>query len=77
MHLIENISMKKKTRSIIVIDKNYEWLIVEDDWPNGTLKVWIDGDKNNMLFSQKVLVVEPIRPSHVASFIEEALRDIK
>ena len=40
--------MKKKTRSIVVGHKKYDWAVVEDEWLIGTLKVWVDGDKNNL-----------------------------
>lgn len=48
--------MKKKTRSIVVDDKNYDWAVVEDMWPNGTLRVWIDGNKNNLWLEVSVLI---------------------
>ena len=63
--------MKKKVRSILVENRNYNWSVVEEDWPNGILKVWADGDKNNLWLEVGVSVKEPIKPSHVADYIRK------
>lgn len=65
--------MKKKFRSIVVDNRNYSWSVVEKDWPNGTLRVWLDSDKNKLLLEVDVLVVEPIKPSHIAGFIRKSI----
>ena len=66
-------TMKKKTRSIIVDNTSYDWSVVENLWPNGTLKVWIGGSKNNLLLETPIQVLEPIKPSHVAAFIRNKI----
>jgi len=61
--------MKKKTRTIVVETRRYEWTVVEEKWPMGKLKVWSNGKKNELYLDCEVLVSEPVTPSDVAAAI--------
>jgi len=61
--------MKNKIRSIVVDTERYTWSVVEDSWPKGTLKVWIDGDKNSLYLQTEVSVSEPVTPAIVEKVI--------
>ena len=62
--------MKKKTRSIVVENRQYEWSVVEEEWPKGMLKVWFEGNKNKLYFHSEVSVSKPITPADVAAEIK-------
>jgi len=40
-------------------------------WPNGTLRVWLDGNKNRLYVKTEVSVSEPITPAFVAKVIKK------
>jgi len=63
--------MKKKTPSIVVDDQTYNWAVVENEWPNASLRVWLDGDKNILWLEIDVSVVGLINPSHIAELIRK------
>jgi len=61
--------MKKKTRRIVVDNRNYTYMVSEDCWPKNILKVWKEQDKNKILLQIEVDASEPITPSKVAAII--------
>jgi len=69
--------MKKKTRSIVVENQQYEWSVVEEEWPKGMLKVWFEGNKNKLYFQSEVSVSKPITPADVAAEIKMRVRENK
>ncbi len=69
--------MKKKTRQINIEGTKYIWSVVEQDWPQAVLNVWIDGQKNkpwcSAIFSLDE--IQAITPKIVAKAIKGVLED--
>ena len=61
--------MKKKIRSIVVDNVNYNWVVVENDFPSATLRVWRQGEKNTLFIECSILINEPVKPSDIAKYI--------
>lgn len=63
--------MKKKTRAVIVENQRYEWSVAEEEWPKGTLKVWLEENKNKLYLQRTVNVSQPVTPADVAVEIKK------
>ncbi|MCG6968999.1 MAG: hypothetical protein LJE85_04440 [Gammaproteobacteria bacterium] len=64
--------MKKKVRKIIVDKISYSWTVQERFWPEGYLKLWIEGQKTRPWLVIEFGQLEEVTPSLVASIVKQA-----
>lgn len=64
--------MKNKLRSIVVDEISYKWTVQESLWPEGYLKVWIEGQKTRPWLVVEFEKLEAVTPSVVASIVKQA-----
>jgi len=64
--------MTKKIRDIVVDELSYKWTVQECFWPQGYLKVWIDGLKVRPWLVIEFEHLESVTPALVASIIKQA-----
>ena len=64
--------MKSRVRKIVVDEFSYNWTVQERFWPEGYLKIWIEGQKVRPWLVIEFVMLEVVTPSLVASIIQKA-----
>lgn len=62
--------MKKKFRSIMVNNETYIWAIKEGDWPQLTISIWRNDDKNQLVCRHSFITTNSITPQLIRDLIE-------
>lgn len=62
--------MKKRFRSIVVNNETYTWAVKEDDWPQLTISIWRNDDKNQLVCRRSFITTNPITPPLIRDLIE-------
>ena len=68
--------MKNRIRKIVVDETSYNWTVQERFWPEGYLKIWVEGQKTRPWLVIEFAQLEEVTPSLVASILKQA-KDIK
>ena len=64
--------MKKRVRKIVVDEFPYSWTVQERFWPEGYLKVWVEGQKVRPWLIIEFEMLEAVTPSVVSQIIQQA-----
>ena len=64
--------MKKKVGKVVVGEASYNWTVQERFWPEGYLKIWIEGQKTRPWLVIEFGELEEVTPSLVSSIVKQA-----